>query len=219
MAARPTSRRSQATSRRRFRARIRLLGLNPHVDVPGSVSRAFAAYARAGRIRYEGKLEGTPIRGTLIPARRGRHRLFVNGGMRNAAGVEVGRVATFEVRATAPDVVRPPADVAAVLRRERGAAAAFDALSPSHRHELLRYVDDARTPETRGRRIDQLVRQVLGRHTPPERRGSERPLWTCPRCGNAFVNRNQYHACRRLLNERLGVEPSAETRALYRSLL
>jgi hypothetical protein len=26
---------------------------------------------------------------------------------------------------------------------------------------------------------------------------AERPLWTCPRCGRAFANRNQTHACGR----------------------
>jgi hypothetical protein len=26
---------------------------------------------------------------------------------------------------------------------------------------------------------------------------AERPMWTCPRCGRAFANRNQSHACGR----------------------
>lgn len=36
-------------------------------DVPEAVSRAFVAYAREGRINFEGILGKIPIRGTLIP--------------------------------------------------------------------------------------------------------------------------------------------------------
>lgn len=182
---------------RGFRATIRRQGPNPYVDVPEAVARAFAAYARAGRITFEGTLNKVPIRGTLIPVGRRRLRLYVNGGMRSAAGVGVGDTVSFELRATRPEAVRPPADVAAALRRVTRARAAFDALSPPYRRELLRYIDDARTPEGRERRIRKTIEHVLGKDTPSARRGGERPLWTCPRCGNEFVTRNQYHSCRR----------------------
>jgi hypothetical protein len=167
------------------------------VDVPQSVSRAFEAHARAGRISVVGTLNTTRIRATLIPVRRGRHRLFVNGGMRSAAGVGVGDTVTFELRPTKPDLVPLPSDVAAGLRSISGALRAFRALAPSHRRELLRYIDDARTPETRRRRIEKSVAHVAGREVPAEGRVAQRALWTCPRCGSEFVNRNQYHSCKR----------------------
>jgi len=68
---------------RRFRATIYRQGPNPHVDVPESVSRAFAAWGQAGRIIVVGTLNKVPIRATLIPVGRGRHRLYVNGGMKS----------------------------------------------------------------------------------------------------------------------------------------
>jgi uncharacterized protein DUF1905/bacteriocin resistance YdeI/OmpD-like protein len=108
------------------------------VDVPEAISRAFASHARAGRITYAGTLNGFPIRGTLIPCGRGRHRLFVNGGMRASTSVGVGDTASIELRATRPEEVPLPADVSAALRRAPGAASAFRASSPSHRRELLR---------------------------------------------------------------------------------
>lgn len=179
-----------------FRATIRKQGPNPYVDIPERVSRALASYAKAGRIYVEGTLDRAPIRATLIPI-GGEHRLYVNGGMRAAAGVGVGDTVRFILRAVSPDAIHPPADLAAALRRAR-ARASFDARTPSHRRELLRWVDDARTPESRRRRISEVVAQILGREEP--RRGSkiaDRPLWTCPKCGNAFVSRNIYHSCRR----------------------
>lgn len=203
-----SSRRRPGT--RRFRATIHRQGPNPYVDVPQAVSRAFATFARAGRISFEGALERAPIRGMLIPVGGGRHRLFVNGGMRSAAGVAVGNTVSFALRPTRPETGRPPADVATALGHMKGARAAFDALSPSHRRELLRYIDDARTPETRQRRIRSTVGHVLGERAPSGRRGAARPLWTCPRCGNQFVTANMVHSCRRhTLQEPFAGKPAA----------
>lgn len=187
---------------RRFRGRIDQAGVNPYVDVPQRVSRAFAPWARGGRVRVAGTLNGVPVRATLVPVGQGRHRLYVNGGMRAAAGVGVGDLVSLVLRPTGPDEVELPADVAAALADVAGVQEAFAALAPSHRRELLRYVDDARTPQTRTRRIGRLVDHALGRApasapTGTARRGLQRQLWTCPRCGNAFVTRNQYHSCAR----------------------
>jgi hypothetical protein len=184
----------------RFKAVIRARDHNPFVEVPGRVTRALGRYAHAGRITVMGTLNRVPIRATLMPV-TGRHRLYVNGGMRAATGVDVGDTVIFELRGTRPGAIAPPKDVTDALRRVPGAASRFGAISSSHRRELLRYIDDARTPEARRRRIDRSIDHLLGRRGSAGRRTSrtlaERPLWTCPRCGHQFVNRNQFHACQR----------------------
>jgi DNA-binding SARP family transcriptional activator len=54
----------------------------------------------------------------------------------------------------------------------------------------------------------------------PEREGWHRTLMEAfVRAGERGLALRQYHACRTLLRERLGVEPSPETRALYAKLL
>jgi len=111
----------------RFRALIRRQGPNPYVDVPERVSRAYSAFEQSGRIGVDGTLEGVEIRATLVPVDKGRHRLYINGGMRSAAGVEVGDTVSFALRANKPDQVRPPTDVATALRGTEGAAGALDA--------------------------------------------------------------------------------------------
>lgn len=150
----------------RFRAVIRKQGPNPYVDVPPPVSRAFSAWQRDGRICVVGRLNRAEIRATLVPIGRKGHRLYVNGGMRAAAGVAVGDTVTFALTATDPDEIRLPRDVAAESKRA-GAAPAFAALSPSHRRQLLRYIDDARTPEGRHRRIAKAIDHVIRRKAPP----------------------------------------------------
>ncbi len=195
---------------------IQKQGPNPYVDIPERVSRAFASQARAGRITVVGRLNRTPIQATLVPVGKGRHRLYVNGGMRSAAAVGVGDSVSLTLQAVLPDTVRLPADVEAGLKRIQGAIAAFNALSPSHRRELLRYVNDARTPETRARRIERTAGEVLGKSPSTAGRGAKkRPLWTCPKCGNQFVNKNQYHSCKRYNLSDLFAGKPARIRRLF----
>ena len=117
---------SAASGSRRFRATVRRQGVNPYVDVPLAVSRAFDRFARSGRIVVTGTLNGADVRASLVPAGGGRHRLFVNGAMRASSGVGVGDVATFDLRATHPSVVRPPSDVSKALRARPDARRAFE---------------------------------------------------------------------------------------------
>ena len=132
----------------RFTARIHRLGANPYVDAPPRVS---AAFGRRGAVAVKGTLNGVPIRATLVAAGGGRHRLYVNGFMRTAAGVDVGETVRL---ALSPD---------GASRRGRVPVQALGQLGRGRRG-----------------RID-----------------TERPLWTCPRCGHQFVSRNLWHSCAR----------------------
>jgi ATP/maltotriose-dependent transcriptional regulator MalT/DNA-binding SARP family transcriptional activator len=54
----------------------------------------------------------------------------------------------------------------------------------------------------------------------PEREGWHRALMSAyARAGERALGLRQYHACRTLLRDRLGVDPSPETQALYQALL
>jgi hypothetical protein len=198
----------------RFRARLQKDGPNAFVRVPARVSRAFRNHARAGRVRVEGLINGTPIRGTFVPVASGGHRLFVNLAFRRAASVDFGGTARFELRPASWEIETPD-DVARGLRRREGALAAFDALPPSHRRELLRYIDDAKTKESRKRRIEKAAEHALGRPSRPGKGRKDRPLWSCPKCGNEFVNKNTYHSCRRGRIEDVFAGKPESVRALF----
>lgn len=210
----------------RFAAEIRQAARNPYVDVPASLSDAFAVHAVAGRIRVAGTMEGVPVRATMMPVKGGGHRLYVSGGMRAGTGLAVGDTARFELHAEGEADVTVPPDVVAALGRH---GEAFDALTPSHRRELLRYVQDARTPASRKRRVAELVSQVAPvsqvaaapteppkpQKRPRRAAAADRPLWTCPECGNRFVSPNMYHSCaRHTVDEALAGRPP-EIRALF----
>ena len=69
----------------------------------------------------------------------------------NDAGVKVAKT-------TKPKpVLEPPADLLAALRKNKKAQAAFDKFPPSHKREYVEWIVDAKTDETRQRRLAQAV--------------------------------------------------------------
>lgn len=71
---------------------------------------------------------------------------------REAAGVQAGQQVDVRVELdTAPRATPLPEDLAAVL--DDGARTFFEGLAPSHRKEWVRWVEEARKPETRAARI------------------------------------------------------------------
>lgn len=84
----------------------------------------------------------------------GRTYLVVSRANREAAGVEPGD--ELEVTLTADDQPRTvdiPADLKAALDGDAEAAGAFDRLSYSHQREYVDWIEEAKRPETRTRRI------------------------------------------------------------------
>lgn len=67
--------------------------------------------------------------------------------------------------ARAKTAVVTPEDLAAALGRTRGLLARFEAQSPSHRREYVEWIEEAKKPETRARRIAQAVEWIAeGKH-------------------------------------------------------
>jgi Bacteriocin-protection, YdeI or OmpD-Associated/Domain of unknown function (DUF1905) len=61
---------------------------------------------------------------------------------------------------TEPRTVRVPGDLRAALRHDETAASAFAKLSFTHRREYVEWVEEAKRPETRARRIAETVKRV-----------------------------------------------------------
>jgi hypothetical protein len=88
----------------------------------------------------------------------GKFMISLSKSNREAAGVK----ADDQVEVTLeldeqPRTVEVPADLAAALSAKTGAKAAFDALAFSKRKEFVRQVEDAKSQETRDRRIAGIV--------------------------------------------------------------
>jgi len=83
-------------------------------------------------------------------------------GVSNAVRAESGLAASQEVEVVlevdaAPRVIEVPVDLAAALAAEPAAQAFFDKLSYSNKRRHVEPIADAKTPETRARRIEKSV--------------------------------------------------------------
>lgn len=56
--------------------------------------------------------------------------------------------------------VAPPADLAAALKKSKSARATFEAFSPSHQREYNEWIEEAKRPETRQRRVEQAIEML-----------------------------------------------------------
>ena len=88
----------------------------------------------------------------------GRFMVGVSNDVRKAAGVVAGETVDVELELdTEPREVVVPADFAAALDAEPAARSFFDALSYSNKRRVVMPIDDAKTAETRQRRIESSV--------------------------------------------------------------
>jgi len=71
----------------------------------------------------------------------------------NDQGVKVPRAP----KRAAPKILKMPADVAAALKKSKKAQAGFDGLSPSHKREYMEWITEAKSDDTRARRLAQAV--------------------------------------------------------------
>ena len=74
----------------------------------------------------------------------------------NEDGVKVPRVK----KPASKKVVVMPADLAALLKRNKTANAAFTNFSPSQRSEYIDWITGAKAAETRKRRLDQAIEWI-----------------------------------------------------------
>jgi hypothetical protein len=129
------------------------------IEVPLDVPAVFGRV----RARVRVTVNGHTYRSTVM--RYGdRYYLPLSRANRDAAGVAAGDAVDVALASDeAPRTVEVPDDLAAALGAAAGARAAFDAASFSHRREWVEWVQEARRPETRERRIGSVVEQVLAR--------------------------------------------------------
>lgn len=91
---------------------------------------------------------------TTVAVMGGEFMVPLSQARRTAAGVEPGETITVTVELDVePRRVEVPDDLAAALGARPGAREAFDRASYSVRKEFVRQVNDAKTQETRERRI------------------------------------------------------------------
>ena len=150
-----------------YSEKIAKIGINPFMHVPEDVLN--------GLFKTSGKTKGPiPVRGTINGKRfkqtlvkyQGAWRLYINGEMRQAAGVDVGDQANIKIEfdpVPRKAVMSPKFEAA--LSKNEPAKNAFEKLAPSRRNEILRYLINMKTETSLERNIEKVIRHLSGEKT------------------------------------------------------
>lgn len=118
------------------------------IEVPAAL---LAELGAGGRPPVTARINDHTYR-TTIGVMAGRHLLSVSADVRAAAGVRAGDRVDVELALdTGARTVELPADLAAAL--DDSQRRVFDGLSYSRKQRLVNPIEQAKTPETRQRRI------------------------------------------------------------------
>ena len=102
-------------------------------------------------------IKGYTYRST-IAVMGGKFMVGVSAKVREASGVAGGDTVDVDIELdTAPRVLEVPADLKKALGREKKAKEIFEGLSYSRKQRLVLPIEDAKTPETRQRRVDKAI--------------------------------------------------------------
>jgi hypothetical protein len=140
-----------------FSATIYEYGMNPRVDVPEEISKAFAD---KGYVSVRGTLNGVGIRATLVPATAGRHVLYVNRQMADRAGVEVGQKVVFTLDRDLSQRKPIPPELAEALDADPVAKKAWGDAKPNRRKQIIAYLSWFSTARTRQRKVEKILRDL-----------------------------------------------------------
>jgi Bacteriocin-protection, YdeI or OmpD-Associated/Domain of unknown function (DUF1905) len=115
-----------------------------------------------GRVWLRGTLEGHPFWVAAQPMGDGNHWVTVNREMRAEMGL-VGdeEVEAVFVQADGPPELAVPNDLRRALESHEEARALFQRMSHNHRKEYIRWVAEAKRPETRARRAKQAIDRII----------------------------------------------------------
>lgn len=146
-----------------FRATVQRNGKSATgIEVPAEIVTGLGAGKRP---KVRATVNGHTYRSS-VGVLGGRYLLPVSAEIRAAAGVAAGDEVEVALAVDAePRTVAVPDDLAAAFAARPAARRVFDAMSYSHQRRYVLAIDDARTPQTRERRIAKTVDELGQRAT------------------------------------------------------
>lgn len=132
-------------------------GGGAYVEIPFDVEQAFGSK----RPKVLASFDGEPYRGTAVRMGADCHMVPILKAIRAKIGKQPGdEVKVIIEPDTAPRVIKPPKDFASALKAESEAAAFWKKLSYTHQREYVQWIEAAKKPETRERRIAKAVKML-----------------------------------------------------------
>jgi hypothetical protein len=131
------------------------------LEIPFNVEQAFGSKAR---VAVSGTINGFPFQNSLMPNGDGTHSMMVNKALQAGAKTSAGQTVSVSLEVDRSErVVSIPTELKTALAANKKAAAAFEALSYSHRKEFAEWVADAKLEATRISRATKAIPMVLAK--------------------------------------------------------
>ena len=152
---------------KKFKAKLEIIGINPFVFVPGKILQSL--FKEAGRdkgpIRIKGTVNDVTYKQTLVKY-SGKWRLYINTVMLPHSPKRIGEIITVTIAFdTESREVEAPPKFTAALSKNKAAQKTFNALPPSRKNEIVRYLANLKSDEA----LEKNIKRALGFLTGKER--------------------------------------------------
>lgn len=149
----------------KFKAEIEIIGINPFVFVPEDILQII--FEKVGKdkgpIPINGMINGKPYTQTLVKY-SGHWRLYINTVMLKDSPKRIGETIEVTVAFDPKErVIAQHPKLVRALNENKAARTAFDKLSPSLRHEIVRYIAHLKTEEAIDRNVTKAINFLLGK--------------------------------------------------------
>jgi hypothetical protein len=143
-----------------FSTKIQIIGVNPYVLLPKKVLETIFKQAgkNKGAIPVKGTLNKKPFIQTLVKY-SGKWRLYLNGPMRTAAGIDIGDMAHVKIEFDPkPRIIPMHPKLETAFKKHKKAKEIFDSLSPSRQKEIVRYISFLKSEES----VEKNIKRAIG---------------------------------------------------------
>ncbi len=149
----------------KFRAEIEIIGVNPFVYVPNNILLQIFSQAGKdkGHIPIKGTINNKPYKQTLVKY-SGEWRLYINTNMLKKSPKRIGEVIDITVNFDAENrEIETPEKFSKALDENEEAKTVFNRLSTSRKLEIVRYLANLKTEQTREKNIQRAINFLLGK--------------------------------------------------------
>ena len=123
------------------------------------------------RLRVEGEIADLPVEGAWMPTGDGRRYFMVSPRVLKQAELAIGDRVEMRFRIADQTAVDVPSELASALSLDPAADAAWGTLTPGGRRGFAHLVHGAKSPETRARRVAEVLAALRdGARSPQKKR-------------------------------------------------
>jgi len=132
-----------------------------YIEIPADIAQQMKPGNKKS-FRVRGMLDALPVRGmALMPMGEGNFIMALKAEVRKGLHKNAGAVLHVRLEEDVDFKVEIPADLQECFDFEPEAAEFFNSLAKSHREYFIKWINDAKTAETRAKRIVNTVNAML----------------------------------------------------------